>query len=144
MGFLIFLLPWTIFKCENGSVSQNSIYLQIILRVPVTIINNNCICSCQVDTQTTSFCTQQEHKTIRVWLAKPVNCSLAQIATDTSIYPFKWISGTQTSTWNQQYNLTWQYKRAFRDLEMQQNRSNLLRNRQCASHRCFITLLVSV
>lgn len=37
-------------------------YLQVHGRVPVTLIEDDCVCCCQVDAQTTSTGAQHEHK----------------------------------------------------------------------------------
>ena len=51
---------------QRVSQQQLSVYLQIILRVPVRIVDDNCVSSRQVDAQPSSSSTQQEDKPIRV------------------------------------------------------------------------------
>ena len=53
-------------KVQRVRQQRLSLYLQIILRVPVRIVDDNCVSSCQVDAQPSSSSTQQEDKPIRV------------------------------------------------------------------------------
>lgn len=49
------------------------VYLEIILGIPVRVIDDDCIGSGQVDTQTPGTCTQQEDKAVRLRLGESIN-----------------------------------------------------------------------
>lgn len=53
------------------------LYLQVVLWVPVGVKDDACVCSCEVDAQTTSSGAQKENKSLRVWFAKTVDGCLA-------------------------------------------------------------------
>lgn len=60
-------------------------YLKIILWIPVRVVYNDCVSSCQVDAKTPCPGTQQEDKTVRLGLGEPINGFLSQLTTDSSI-----------------------------------------------------------
>lgn len=65
-----------------------SLGLEIVLGIPVTVINDDSISSRQIDTQTTSFSAKQENETIRIWFAITIDCSLSHVTTNTTIKSF--------------------------------------------------------
>lgn len=69
----------------------SSLSLEVVLRVPVAVIDDNCVGCCQIDPQAASFRAEQEHESIRVRFAKPVNSCLTQVSSNTTIKSFVWI-----------------------------------------------------
>jgi len=61
--------------------------LNVILWIPVRVKNDDSVSGCQVDSKTTSSRAQQEHKPVRVRLAKSIDSFLSQVATNASINP---------------------------------------------------------
>lgn len=72
-------------------------YLQVVLGVPVGVKDDTGVCSCEVDSQATSSCTQKENKAVWVGLTEAVDGSLPQIPTYTSIYPLIQVPATQNN-----------------------------------------------
>lgn len=68
-------------------------YLEIILRIPVGVKNDACICCRQVDAKPSGSCTQKEDKAVRVWSGETVNGGLSQVTTNPSVDTFIWVSG---------------------------------------------------
>ena len=53
-----------------------SLGLQIVLRVPVTVVNDDGVGSRQIDTQTAGFGAEQENESIRIWFTVTIDGSL--------------------------------------------------------------------
>src|SRR5688572_17474163 len=70
--------------------------LQIILRIPVRIINDHCVCSSEIESKTSRTSTQQKHKAfIRACLARTgeaINRCLTIDTRDSSIKTLSWVS----------------------------------------------------
>lgn len=58
--FILFLFTvlWPMRKSAN---------LQVILWIPVRIVNDDCVCSSQVDAQATGAGAQQKHEAVGFW-----------------------------------------------------------------------------
>jgi len=63
--------------------------LQVVLRVPVAVVDDARVRSGEVDAQATSLGAEQEDKPIRVWTAIPVDGCLSQVSSDPPIDPLK-------------------------------------------------------
>ena len=42
-------------------------HLNVVLRVPVRVVDDDSVCCCEVDTETSCPGTEQEDKPVRVW-----------------------------------------------------------------------------
>lgn len=62
-------------------------YLQVVLWVPVRVKDDAGVCCCEVDSQASSSCAQEENETVWVRLAEAVDGGLPQVPTNTSINP---------------------------------------------------------
>lgn len=84
----------------NSTQSIMSLYLQVILRVPVRVKDNTSISSSEVNTQATSSGAQQEDKAVRIRLAEAIDGSLPQIPTNSAINSLVQVSleGKHTTT----------------------------------------------
>ena len=60
-------------------------YLEIILWVPVGVVDDDGVGGGQIDAETAGASTQQEDEAVRVGLTEAVNRFLAQVATDTPV-----------------------------------------------------------
>ena len=67
-------------------------YLKIVLRIPIGIINYHSISSRQINTKTTGFGAQEEDKTVRIGLAKPINGGLTHVASNSTVNSFERVS----------------------------------------------------
>lgn len=70
-------------------------YLQVVLRVPVRVKDDACVCCCEVDSQATSSCAQKENEAFRVRLTEAVDSCLPQVPTNTAIYSLIQVPATQ-------------------------------------------------
>jgi len=68
--------------------------LQIVLGIPITIVNNDGIGGSQIDTNTTSFRTKNKNERIRFWITEPIDASLTLVAMYTTINSFVRITTT--------------------------------------------------
>ena len=59
--------------------------LQIVLRVPVAVVDNDRISCSQIYAHTTGFSAQKEYETIGIGFAVTINRSLTQVTTNPSI-----------------------------------------------------------
>lgn len=71
-------------------------YLQVVLWVPVRVKDNAGVCCCEVDSQATSSCAQEENEAVRVGLTEAVDGGLPQVPTNTAIYPLIQVPITHT------------------------------------------------
>lgn len=67
-------------------------HLQVVLWIPVRVIDDDGVGSGQVDSESAGASAEQEDKTIRVWFGESVDRFLSQISSDPSVNPLKWIS----------------------------------------------------
>lgn len=59
--------------------------LEVVLGVPVAVVNDDGVGGRQVDPETAGFRAQKEHEPVRIGLAKPIYSRLSQVASDPSI-----------------------------------------------------------
>merc|ERR1711892_549148 len=68
--------------------------LDIIVRIPVTVIDDNGVGSGQIDSETSSPGGEQEHKLLSTWLVEPINGLLPHCTSDASINPLILVPNT--------------------------------------------------
>jgi hypothetical protein len=56
--------------------------LDVVLRVPVTVVNDDCRRSCEVEPNAARLCPEQEDECVRLWVVESVDKSLPICAVD--------------------------------------------------------------
>lgn len=67
-------------------------YLQVVLWVPVRVKDDTGVGSCEVNSEPTCSCAQQEDESIRVGFTEAVYCCLTKVPTYTPVYPLVEVS----------------------------------------------------
>ena len=73
------------------------LYLQIVLWVPIGIIDDNGVSSSQIDTQASGSRTQQEDESIGLGFREAVDGRLTQVACDATVDALVWIAGDESN-----------------------------------------------
>lgn len=91
----LLVLLESLYNKQAGGKASCGLYLQVVLRVPVGVKDDAGICCSQIDAKSSGSRAQQEDKAVRVWSGKPVDGGLPQVTTNSAVYTFIGISGTQ-------------------------------------------------
>ncbi len=82
------LLPVNFNHLLLANTMATSLSLKIILRIPIAVVDNDCIGCCKVNSQSTSFGAKQKDETIRIWFAVSINSSLSHVTTNSAVESF--------------------------------------------------------